>query len=284
MPAPTAETLPVLRRVNGRVRLAYRWADEVKDCLPALVNDLVHLQVSVIAATGGSKDFLKTAGTNIPIVFTVKFDPIAPGGVAGVAAPDGTPSVFMGIFSAEHWAKQLELLHRLLPKATLMAVLLNPDDHDVALLGKLLQVIANQLGFMLHVLHARSDGDTDTAFATVMERHVEALLIGPDNFLFSRSALIAALAPRHALPAIYQSRDFAIAGGLISYGPNPTESYRQAGVYAGRILSGEKPADMRWERGTRTETVISLRTARALGITVPGTLLTSATDVIGWAD
>jgi putative tryptophan/tyrosine transport system substrate-binding protein len=171
-------------------------------------------------------------------------------------------------------------LHQFLPKATAMAVLLNPANSNAEPQAKLLQAAARALGLELHVLQTRTDEDIDAAFATMAEQRVEALLIGSDNFIFSRNAQIAALALRHALPAMYQWREFAVAGGLISYGPSQTEPYRQAGIYAGRILSGQKPADLPVVQSTRIEMVINLRTARVLGITVPPALLVSADEVI----
>jgi putative ABC transport system substrate-binding protein len=287
--ALNTESLPAFRQglgeagyVEGRnVAIEYRWADEIYDRLPALFDDLVRRQVSVIVATGGAMPLLfpKMAGTNIPIVFTTGVDPVAAGFVATLNRPGGNITG-ASFFSSELGPKRLELLHQLVPRVTAMAVLLNPANPNAQPQAKVLEGAAKSLGLELHVLHARSDQDIDTAFASMADRHVEALLIGPDNFIFSRNAQIAALALRHALPALYQIREFAAAGGLISYGPSQAEPYRQAGVYAGRVLRGQKPADLPVVQSTRIEMVINLRTARALAITVPPSLLAAADKVI----
>ena len=182
--------------------------------------------------------------------------------------------------SSELGPKRLELLHQLAPNAATMAVLLNPINPNLEPQTKVLQAAAVALGVDLQVLPVRSDQDIDTAFANMAARHVGAFLIGPDSFIFGRYAQIAALALRHALPAMYQWREFAEAGGLISYGPSEAEPYRQAGVYAGRILKGQKPADLPVVQATRIELVINLKTAKALGLTVPPTLLVAADEVI----
>jgi putative ABC transport system substrate-binding protein len=268
--------------VEGRnVAIEYRWADEIYDRLPALFDDLVRRQVSVIVATAGAMILLfpKMAGATIPIVFTTGADPVAAGFVASLNRPGGNITG-ASFFSSELGPKRLELLHQLVPKATTMAVLLNPARPNAQPDAKLLRAAAKSLGLELHVLDVRSDQDIDTAFASMADRHVEALLIGPDNFIFSRNAQIAALALRHGLPAMYQWREFAAAGGLISYGPNQTEPYRQAGIYAGRILKGEKPGDLPVVQSTKIEMVINLRTAKALGLTVPPTVVAAADEVI----
>jgi putative ABC transport system substrate-binding protein len=268
--------------MEGRnVAIEYRWADEVYDRLPAMFDDLVRRRVSVIVITGGAIPVLrdKAVGANIPVVFTGGADPVAAGLVASLNRPGGniTGATF---FSSELGPKRLELLHQLVPTATTMAVLVNPGSRNAEPNAKLLQAAAKSLGLELHVLHARSDQDIDTAFATMANQHVEAFLIAPDNFLFSRNAQIAALALRRGLPAMYQWREFAVAGGLISYGPNQAEPYRQAGIYAGRILKGQKPADLPVVQSTKIEMVINLRTAKALGLTVPPPLLVAADEVI----
>jgi putative ABC transport system substrate-binding protein len=288
-PSATSEGPTAFRRglgetgyVDGRnVTIEYRWADEVYGRLPALFDDLVRRRVSVLVLTGGAMTPLsdKAAKVTIPVVFTVGQDPVAAGFVASLNRPGGniTGATF---FASELGPKRLELLHQLLPKATAMAVLLNPANSNAEPQAKLLQEAARALGLELHVLQTRTDEDIDAAFATMAEQRVEALLIGSDNFIFSRNAQIAALALRHTLPAMYQWREFAVAGGLISYGSSQTEPYRQAGIYAGRILKGQKPADLPVVQSTRIEMVINLRTARALGITVPSGLLVSADEVI----
>jgi putative ABC transport system substrate-binding protein len=287
--ATNTESLPAFRQglgetgfVEGRsVTVDYRWADEVYERVPALFDELVRRQASVIVATGGAIGLLraKAVGATTPVVFTTGADPVAVGLVASLNRPGGniTGATF---FANELGPKRLELLHQLLPKATAMAALLNPGNSNFEPQSKLLQAAAKALGLGLGVLPARTDQDIDTAFATMADQNVEALLVGSDNFIFSRNAQIAALALRHALPAMYQWREFAAAGGLITYGSSQTEPYRQAGIYAGRILKGQKPADLPVVQSTRIEMVINLRTARALGITVPSTLLVSADEVM----
>lgn len=268
--------------VEGRnVSIEFRSADQINDRLAALFDDLVLRQVSVIALTGGAMPVLskKAAGASIPVVFTAGRDPVAAGYVASLSRPGGniTGAFF---FSNELGPKRLELLHQLVPKAATLAVLLNPGNSNFEPQTKVFQAAAGALALELHVLGARTDQDIDVAFAAMTERHVEALLIGPDNFLFSRNAQIAALALRHSIPSMYQWREFADAGGLISYGASQTEPYRQAGIYVGRILKGQRPADLPVVQSTKLELVINLRTARALGIAVPPEFLISADETI----
>jgi putative ABC transport system substrate-binding protein len=268
--------------VEGRnAAIEYRWADEIYDRLPALFDDLIRRQVSVIAVTGGAMSLLsrKAATATIPIVFTTGLDPVGAGFVASLNRPGGNVTG-ASFFSSELGPKRLELLHQVVPAATTMAALLNPINSNAEPQAKILQGAASALGVRLNVLHVGTDRDIDIAFATMADLHVEALLIGPDSFIFSRNAQIAALALRHALPAIYQWREFAAAGGLISYGPNQTEPYRQAGVYAGRVLKGQKPADLPVVQSTKIEMVINLRTARAIDVVLPPGVLVSADEVI----
>jgi putative tryptophan/tyrosine transport system substrate-binding protein len=288
-PATNTESLAAFRRglsdtgyVEGRnVTIEYRWADEIYDRLPALAGDLVRRGVNVIAAAGGSQSVLaaKAATATIPIVFSGGSDPVAAGLVASLNRPGGnlTGATF---FATELGPKRLELLHQLVPKATVMAALLNPINFNIEAQTNTLQAAAAALGLRLNVLHASNDRDIDMAFATVTKLHADALLVGPDNFIFSRNAQIAALALRHALPALYQWREFAIAGGLMTYGPSQSEVYHQVGVYTGRVLNGEKPADLPVVQSTKIEMVVNLRTAKALGLTVPLALLTRADEVI----
>jgi putative ABC transport system substrate-binding protein len=267
---------------DGRnLAIEYRWADEIYDRLPAMFDDLVRRQVSVIVVTGGAMPFVgeKAASATIPVVFTTGVDPVRAGFVASLNRPGGNITG-ASFFSSELGPKRLELLHQLVPKASSLAVLLNPLNPNFEPQTKLLSSAADALGIALAVLGVHTDQDIDTAFASMTDRHVEGLLIGPDNFIFSRNAQIAALALRRGLPAIYQWREFAAAGGLISYGPNQTEPYRQAGIYAGRVLRGEKPGDLPVVQSTKIEMVINLRTAKALGLTVPPTLVGAADEVI----
>jgi putative ABC transport system substrate-binding protein len=262
------------------VAIEYRWGDEIYERLPAMFDDLVHRRVAVIVVTGGAISLLreKALGAGIPIVFTGG-NPVASGLVASLNRPGGniTGATF---FSSELGPKRLDLLHQLIPNAKSMAVFLNPKSANFESVSTLLQSAAGVLGMELDVLRVSTDQDIDQAFATMADLRVDALLIGPDNFIFSRNAQIAALALRRGLPAMYQWREFPAAGGLISYGPNQAEPYRQAGIYAGRILKGQKPADLPVVQSTKIEMVINLRTAKALGITVPITLLGRADEVI----
>jgi putative ABC transport system substrate-binding protein len=287
--ATNAESLAAFRQglsdtgyVEGRnVTIEYRWADEVYDRLPALAGDLVRRGVNVIASTGGSQSVLaaKAATATIPIVFSGGSDPVAAGLVASLNRPGGNLTG-ASFFSTELGPKRLELLHQLVPKATVMAALLNPINFNIEAQTNTLQAAARALGLRLNVLHASNDRDIDVVFATVAQMHADALLVGPDNFIFSRNAQIAALALRHELPALYQWREFAIAGGLMTYGPSQSEVYHQVGVYTGRVLKGEKPADLPVVQSTKIEMIVNLRTAKALGLTVPSSLLAVADEVI----
>ncbi len=269
--------------VEGRnVAIEYRWADEVYARLPELFADLVRRQVSVIAATGGSVGTLfagKATITNIPVVFSGGGDPVAAGLVASLNRPGGTLTGAT-FFSGELGPKRLDLLHQLVPTVTAVTFLLNPLNRNFESLSKTLGAAAGEIGLQLHVLRARTDGDIDAAFATLAQLGAGALLIGPDNFIFSRYERIAALALRFRVPTMYQWREYVEADGLMSYGPSQTDVYRQVGVHAGRILKGEKPADMPVVQSTRIELAINLKTAKTLGLTVPPTLLVAADEVI----
>jgi putative ABC transport system substrate-binding protein len=267
---------------EGRnIVIEYRWADEIYDRLPAMFDDLVRRKVAVIVVTGGAMSLVrqKAAATDIPVVFTTGVDPVRAGFVASLNCPGGNITG-ASFFSSELGPKRLDLLHQLIPSAKSMAVFLNPNAGNFEAQSTLLPPAADALGIALHVLRVSTDQDIDRAFATMADPRVDAFLIGPDSFINSRSNQIAALALRHGLPAMYQWRGFATAGGLISYGPHQTEPYRQAGIYAGRILKGQKPADLPAVQSTKIEMVINLRTAKALGITVPPALLFAADDVI----
>jgi putative tryptophan/tyrosine transport system substrate-binding protein len=276
------EGLNEIGYVEGHnVAIEYRWAENQNDRLPALAADLVRGQVAVIATPGSHPATLaaKAATTTIPIVFTTSGDPIALGLVAHLSRPGGnmTGVTSMGV---ELGPKQLEVLHELVPTATTMALLINPGSPAIAeSTTKQLQAAARTLGLNVQVVHASTELDFDTVFATLIQR-AGGLVIGPDAFFTARAEKLGALALRHRVPAIYQYPEFTAAGGLLSYGASITDMYRQAGVYVGLILKGEKPADLPVRQSTRVELIVNLKTARALGLTVPLLLLGRADEII----
>jgi putative ABC transport system substrate-binding protein len=266
--------------VEGRnVTVDYRHADNRADRLPALAADLIQRPVAVIVADNVSAIAAKAATTTVPIVFTTGGDPVRAGLVASLNRPGGNVTG-VSFFSGELGSKRLELLRELAPKATLVAILVNPDTPTSEGERTDVEAAAQKIGQQLIILNATSDRDIESAFATIVQRGAGALLIGGSAFLNSRTELIAALAARHALPAMYFNREAVVAGGLISYGASLTDAYRQAGVYAGRILKGERPADLSVMRSTKFELVLNLKTAKALGLDVPDKLLALADDVI----
>jgi putative tryptophan/tyrosine transport system substrate-binding protein len=256
--------------VEGQnVAIEYHFAENQYDRLKALAADLVRRQVAVIAANGRAAQALKEATTTIPIVFTVGFDPVEVGLVASMNRPGGNITG-VSILDVELGPKRLELLHELAPTATVIGVLVNPTDPARAeTTSKELQAAARTLGLQVHVLHASTDRDFDTVFARLVELRLGGLVIGGEPFFNSRIEQLAALTIRHAVPAIYQLRGFAAAGGLMSYGGSLTDAYRLVGVYTGQILSGAKPADLPIQRATKVEMIINLKTAKMLGLTVP---------------
>jgi putative ABC transport system substrate-binding protein len=266
--------------VEGQnVAIEYRFADGQFDRLPALAADLVRRRVTVIAATGGIAVAAKAATTTIPIVFSMAGDPVAVGLVASLARPGGnvTGVTTLGV---EVGPKRLELLHELLPTATIIALLVNPAGPNAEPLSRDLQAAARTLGLELHILQASTERDFDSIFAALARLRADGLVIGPDPFFNGRIEQLAALALRHAMPTIYQFREFAAAGGLMSYGSSNTELFRLAGIYTGRILKGEKAADLPVQQATRIELTINMKTAKALGLTFPITLLGRADEVI----
>jgi ABC-type uncharacterized transport system substrate-binding protein len=266
--------------VEGRnVTVDYRHADNRADRLPALAADLIQRPVAVIVADNVSAIAAKAATTTVPIVFTTGGDPVRAGLVASLNRPGGNVTG-VSFFSGELGSKRLELLRELAPKATLVAILVNPDTPTSEGERTDVEAAAQKIGQQLIILNATSDRDIESAFATIVQRGAGALLIGGSAFLNSRTELIAALAARHALPAMYFNREAVVAGGLISYGASLTDAYRQAGVYAGRILKGERPADLSVMRSTKFELVLNLKTAKALGLDVPDKLLALADEVI----
>ena len=267
--------------VEGRnVAIEYRWAEDHYDRLPGMAAELVRRQVAVIAAiTTPAAHAAKAATTTIPIVFEMGSDPVAAGLVASLSRPGGNLTG-VSLLNVELGSKRLELLHELVPTATIVAALFNPTNPNAETLSSELQAAARTFGLQLHVLHASAEGDFDMVFATLLKLRAGALMIGSDPFFNSRSEQLAALAIRHAVPTIYQYRVFAAAGGLMSYGGSFTEPFRQTGVYTGRILKGEKPADLPVQQSTKVELIINLKTAKTLGLTFPPSLLGRADEVI----
>jgi putative ABC transport system substrate-binding protein len=268
--------------VEGQnVIIEYRWADGQYDRLPTLAADLVRRQVTVIAATAGTLPAraARAATTTIPIVFSLGGDPVELGLVDGFNRPGGNLTGVTTL-TGELGPKRLELLHEVIPTATSVAVLVNPANSNVETFSRDMQAAARTLGLQLHILNASTERDLDTVFASLVQLRAAALLIGADPFFTSRSEQLAALTIRHAVPTIYQGREFAVAGGLMSFGGSFAESYSRAGVYTGRILKGEKPADLPVMQMTMVELVINLKTAKAIGLTVPLALLARADEVI----
>ena len=263
------------------VKIEYRWADNQYDRLTALAADLVDRRVNVIAALGGTPSALaaKRATSAIPIIFLVGRDPVELGLVASFNRPGGnvTGVNMLNVALAE---KRLELVRELVPKAALIAILVNPDNPNGQSYASELEPVARAAGQRVLVLSARNDHDLDAAFATLVQNRADAVVVAPDPFLDSKPDRVVALTARHAIPAIYQWREFVVAGGLISYGTSLTDAHRQQGVYVGGILKGIKPADLPVIQPTRFELVINLKTARTLGLTVPLTLQARADEVI----
>jgi len=269
--------------VDGKnVTIEYRWAEGQNDRLPAMAADLVRRQVAVIATPGSTPAALaaQAATTTIPIVFSIGGDPVQFGLVASLNRPGGnlTGGTFLSI---EVGPKRLELLHELVPMATVVGLLVNPTNPNLAEpTTKNLRAAAHTLGLQLHILNASTDRDFDTVFATLIQLQLGALVIGADPFFSSRLEQLAALTVRHAVPTVYQSREFTAAGGLMSYGASFTDTFRTAGVYTGRILKGDKPADLPVQQVVKVEPIINLKTAKALGLEVPPMLLARADEVI----
>jgi putative ABC transport system substrate-binding protein len=259
--------------------IEYRWAEGSSDRLPALAADLVGRKVDVIVTQGGTLPALagKTATSTIPIVFTGGGDPVEQGLVASFARPGGNVTGFT-FFLVELVPKRLELLSELVPDARVIALLVNPRTPN-SWLGEVQQAALSR-GVQLPILEAATESEIDAAFASLVELHAGALLIGPNPFFNDRREQLVALAARHAIAASYEWRESVVAGGLISYGPSLTAAYRQVGIYAGRILKGAKPADLPVQQPTTFELVVNLKTANALGLTVPPSILARADEVI----
>jgi putative tryptophan/tyrosine transport system substrate-binding protein len=264
--------------VEGRnVAIEYSWANDQLDRLPALAANLVRRQVSLIVANSTAAALAaKAATTTVPVAFQTGADPVQAGLVASLNRPGGNLTGVTSL-AGELGPKRLELLHELVPAATNIGVL---SDPSAGILSSDLQAAARTLGLELQVRHASAERDLDTAFASLARLRVGALLINPNLLFNTLSEQLGTLTVRHALPAIYQFRGFAATGGLMSYGGSITENYRLLGVYTGRILKGEKPADLPVQQSARIELIINLKTAKALGLTVPPTLLGRADEVI----
>ena len=268
--------------VEGQnVAIEYRWAEGKYDRIPAMASELVRRQVTVIVANSPGNLAAKAATTTIPIVFTTANDPVQMGLVASLSRPGGnvTGTTQLGV---EITPKLLELAHELVPTATVIAVLVNPTNPYAETLLREFQVAARTLGVQLHFLHASTDRDFDTVSASLAQLRVGVLVIGSiDPFLSSRSERLAALTLYHAVPAVSGSdRPFVAAGGLMSYGGSSADMYRIAGLYAGRILKGEKPSDLPVQQATKVELIINLKTAKTLGLTIPPGLLAIADEEI----
>jgi ABC-type uncharacterized transport system substrate-binding protein len=269
-------------RPRGRAdpTIEYRWAESHYDRLPALAADLVRRQVAVIAATTTPAAIAaKAATTTIPIVFETAGDPIALGLVASLNRPARNITGVTQL-SSELVSKRLGLLHDLIPAATTIGSLVNQTDPRAEAQTRDMQKAARALGLQIHVLNSSTDAELDRAFADLIHLRVGALIVGTGEFFNSRREQIVALAARQGVPAIYQYREFTDVGGLVSYGPSLADAYRLTGVYTGRILKGEKPADLPVQAPTKYELVINLKTAKALGLNVPHGLLNAADEVI----
>jgi putative tryptophan/tyrosine transport system substrate-binding protein len=263
------------------VAVEYRWAEGRYDRLPALAADLVGRKVDVIATSGGnvSARAAKSATSTIPIVFAIGDDPVELGLVASLARPGGNLTG-VSFLNVELMPKLLELLSELVPRAGVIALLVNPNNPQTERIIRDVQEAARTKGVQFPILRAGSESEIDAAFASLSQLRAGALVIGADAFFTSRREQLVALAARHAVPAIYQWREFAAAGGLISYGTSLTAVYRHVGIYAGKILKGAKPADLPVEQPTTFELVINLQTAKALGLTIPPMIIARANEVI----
>jgi ABC-type uncharacterized transport system substrate-binding protein len=261
------------------VAIEYRWAEGQYNRLPALAADLVRRKVDVIAANGVAVLPARAATTTIPIVFTTALNPVQLGLVASLSRPGGNITGVTSL-SVEVAPKRLELLHELVPAANVIGLLVNPNNPNAQTLSGDMQAAARKLGLQLHVLHASDEHDFDRVFAALIQLRAGGLVIGTDSFFTSHSEQLAALALRHALPAIYQYPEFTAAGGLMSYGNSIIESFRTVGVYTGRILKGEKPAELPVQQITKVALIINLKTAKALGLTVPLPLSGRADELI----
>jgi putative tryptophan/tyrosine transport system substrate-binding protein len=287
-PGPYASNVAAFRQglkeagyVDGHnVAVEYRWADGQYDRLPAMAAELIRRPVAVIAATSTPAALAaQKATTVIPIVFTTSSDPVHLGLVASLSRPSGNVTGVTQL-NVEVAPKRVELLHELVPAATVIALLVNPTNPNAGTVASDLQAAARARGLRSDVLHASTEREIESAFATLSRLHADGLVIGPDVFFNTRTEQLAALAVRHAVPAIYHNREFVASGGLMSYAGSIADSYRHAGLYTGRILKGEKPAELPVQQATKVELIVNLKAAKALGLTVPLALLGRADEVI----
>jgi putative tryptophan/tyrosine transport system substrate-binding protein len=286
-PGPSAPFLAAFRQglsdagyVEGQnVSIEYRWAEGSYDRLPAMAADLVGRKVDLIATSGGAPALAaKSATSTIPIVFNVG-DPVGEGMVASLGRPGGNLTG-VSLLISEMMPKRLELMSELVPQARVIALLVNPGAPNVERTIRDMQEAARVKRVQLDILKAGSEGEIDAQFAALVQRRAGALVVSTDPFFTSRREQLVALALRHAMPAMYYWREFPLAGGLISYGPSLTDAHRQVGTYTGKILKGSKPADLPVQQSTTFELVINLKTAKALGLAVPPSLLARADEVI----
>jgi putative tryptophan/tyrosine transport system substrate-binding protein len=268
--------------VEGQnVTIEYRWANGQYDQLPNLASELVSRQVGVIAAAGGNVTALAASAVarSTPLAFIVGDDPVKLGLVSGLNRPGGN-ATGVSVFTTELGPKRLEILHELLPKTSNMGLLINPAYPGSATEVAAVQALARRIAVTLLVLNASSEQEINTIFAALSQQQTKALLISADALFVSRRDQLVALSARHAIPTIYDLRDFVVAGGLMSYGTSLADAYRQLGIYAGKILSGQKPTDLPVQQAVKVELVINLKTAKALNITVPNTLIGRADELI----
>ena len=275
------QSLKDMGYVDGEnVAIEFRWARGQYDQLPALAAELVQGGVAVIITTGlGSALAAKAATTTIPLVFVGADNPVQFGLVASLNRPGGN-ATGLNLLTSELTAKRLEIVRQLLPRMAMVAVVINPNSPEVTPQLADVQSASRAVGQPILILNASNESDFDTAFAALVQHGADALLVTNDAFLFNRRDQIVAMAARNAVPTIYDRREYAAAGGLISYGPNYVDAYRQAGVYTGRILKGEKPGDLPVIPSTKFELVINLKTAKALGLQIPDRVLALADEVI----
>ena len=274
--------LGVVGYVEGQnMMIEYRWAEGRYDRLPELAADLVRRNIAAIVTSGGAPPALaaKAATSTIPIVFVTGGDPVETGIVASLRRP-GANVTGVTSLNIEIGQKRLQLVRELMPAATVVAALVNPSSPTAEVQSKDMQSAARQLGLKIHILQARSEQDLTAVFAQLNQLQASALVISTDAFFISESAKLAELAALHGVPAIFQFRDFAAAGGLMSYGGSFAETYRLAGIYAGRVLKGETPANLPVQQVTKVELIINLKTAKTLGLDIPPSLLARADEVI----